>query len=355
MPASRKSESTVLVVWLLSSSALSTISIWMREGGTPASRSTPSRWSAKPASRSWSGETLKAIQRRSVFAAKRAASESTQSPSRPVMPRSSAMETKCAGDSGAVHRVVPADQRLDADDRPAICRIDRLVHQPHVAARIQRSAQVALDHALACDQIVHVAGEDRMPTAAVLLGFVERDVGLAQQVCRIGVGAARDGDADGGADMDLVAHQAEGLAELAEQALAEFLGGAEALDVEDDDGEFVAAQSRDGVDLADRVFEARGSLADQLVAAGMAERVVDRLEAIEVDIEQADLAVVARDGKQRAAQPILEQSAVGQAGQRVVEGEELCLALALLQRTGGRGGASSRGTRARRRQAGRSR
>ena len=107
------------------------------------------------------------------------------------------------------------------------------------------------------------------------------------------------------------------------------------LDVEDDDGELVAAEPRDGIDLADGILEARGRLLDQLVAARMAERVVDGLEAVEVDIEQADLPVGARDGKQRALQPVLEQRAVGQAGQRVVEGEILRMALAALQRARG--------------------
>ena len=148
-------------------------------------------------------------------------------------------------------------------------------------------------------------------------------------------GPLRDGDADRGADEDLVAEQVEGLADLAQQALAEFLGGAEILDVEDDDGELVAAQPGDGVDLPHRVLQARGGLPDQLVAARVAERVVDGLEAIEVDIEQADLALVARHGKQSAFQPVLEQRAVRQAGQRVVEGEILRLALAALQLAGG--------------------
>ena len=121
--------------------------------------------------------------------------------------------------------MVPADQRLGADDRRTVGGVDRLVDQLDVLAARQRGAQVALDYALARDEIVHVAGKDLVAAAAVLLGLVKRDVGLAQQVGRIGVGAVRDGDADRCADEDLVAEQGEGLAEFAQQALAEFLGG----------------------------------------------------------------------------------------------------------------------------------
>ena len=125
-----------------------------------------------------------------------------------------------------MHGMVPADQRLGADDRPAVGSIDRLVHELHLVPAGKGRAKVALDHALARQKVVHVAGENLVAAAAVLLGLVKRDVGLAQQVGGVGVGSVRDGDADRGADEDLVAKQAEGLAELAQQALAELLGGA---------------------------------------------------------------------------------------------------------------------------------
>jgi hypothetical protein len=89
----------------------------------------------------------------------------------------------------AVHGVVPADQRLGADDRRAVASIDRLVEELDAAAAGQRGAQVAFDHALAQQEFVHAVGEDLVAAAAGLLGLVERDVGLAQQVPRVGIGA----------------------------------------------------------------------------------------------------------------------------------------------------------------------
>ncbi len=52
-----------------------------------------------------------------------------------------------------------------------------------------------------------------------------------------------------------------------------------------DDGEFVAAEPRDQIVAAQRAAQPLRDVADQLVADRMAERVVDVLEVIEVDVE----------------------------------------------------------------------
>jgi len=71
---------------------------------------------------------------------------------------------------------------------------------------------------------------------------------------------------------------------------------------------------------------ARGDLAQQRVADVMPERVVDLLEAVEVEEEEGRAAgarVVSRGpvvrGRQRSGQAVEQQGAVGEAGQRVVE------------------------------------
>ena len=60
-----------------------------------------------------------------------------------------------------------------------------------------------------------------------------------------------------------------------------------AVDVFAQHDELVAAEPRDGVGLAHRALDARGRLDEELVADGVAERVVHRLEAVEVDEEHA--------------------------------------------------------------------
>ena len=91
------------------------------------------------------------------------------------------------------------------------------------------------------------------------------------------------------------------------------------VDVLEQDHELVAAEARRGVRGADAGGEARGGLAEQLVARGVAERVVDVLEHVEVDEEDRRLGLRARGAGEGVLEPVHEQQAVRQAGERVVE------------------------------------
>ena len=87
---------------------------------------------------------------------------------------------------------------------------------------------------------------------------------------------------------------------------------------------------------ADRVGPAQaleqhaGDPDDQLVAGVVAERVVDRLEVVDVEHQQRAAGAVARDLREVAADLELEAAAVEQAGQRVVVGHVLQLLLEAL-------------------------
>jgi hypothetical protein len=83
------------------------------------------------------------------------------------------------------------------------------------------------------------------------------------------------------------------------------------------DGELVAAHPRDGVHLPHEAAQAIGHRGQELVAAGMSERVVHVLEVIEVEKERCyDFA--APRACHGELQLLLEQDAVGQVGQRVM-------------------------------------
>ena len=103
-----------------------------------------------------------------------------------------------------------------------------------------------------------------------------------------------------------------------------------------EDGELVAAEARDGVAGAGRGAQAARDARQQLVAGRVAERVVDELEAVEVEEEQADRAQRAAGGDvalhplQRDVRPLEQQRAVRQAGQRVAHGERGQPALGVL-------------------------
>ena len=95
-------------------------------------------------------------------------------------------------------------------------------------------------------------------------------------------------------------------------------GGVERLvDAVLDDGEFVAADARHGVAVAHAMAKPAAHHLEQLVAHRMAERIVDALEAVEVEVKHGKL-VAAVDAGQRVGEPLAKQQPVGQVGQRVV-------------------------------------
>ncbi|MNP56140.1 hypothetical protein D3C76_1508430 [compost metagenome] len=58
------------------------------------------------------------------------------------------------------------------------------------------------------------------------------------------------------------------------------------------DDEFVAAQARDGVDVAQLVLEAHGNALEQQIADRVAEAVVDVLETVQIEEQHRPLAAV---------------------------------------------------------------
>ncbi|WRL64266.1 hypothetical protein U6N30_32785 [Blastococcus brunescens] len=109
-------------------------------------------------------------------------------------------------------------------------------------------------------------------------------------------------------------------AEGVDDALGDVLGLG--LVAGDQDGELVAAQAGDQVVLADDGVQSAGHLDQQLVAGLVPGDVVDRLEPVEVEDQQAP-----EVGGRRVQLPE-EQGAVGQAGEVVGVGHALELALA---------------------------
>ncbi len=84
--------------------------------------------------------------------------------------------------------------------------------------------------------------------------------------------------------------------------------------------EFVATQAGYGVNVAYLLFQALGDALEQQVADRVAKAVVDVLEAVEVQEQHCALAVGHLRAGEYALQPVFEQGAIGQAGQRVMVG-----------------------------------
>ena len=94
---------------------------------------------------------------------------------------------------------------------------------------------------------------------------------------------------------------------------------------------FIAAQAGHRVFLADAAFQAGGDHLQHGIAEGVAERIVDVLEVVEVEKQQRTAQVVALEQGNLLAQAVHQQGAIGQVGQGVVVGQVLDLCLGLLE------------------------
>ena len=178
----------------------SVISSSSRDGGSPVSSSTECTSAGRSPWRNCTGDRLIAIcSGLGQDAACRHASRMIHSPIATIRPLSSASGMKVPGGIDAALRMLPAHQRLEADDLAADARLRLIVQGQFVA--LDRRSQFLLQHAPLAQPLVHVGLEEAERAAALRLGAVERGVGVADQ--RGGVGAVdredRDADAEAGA------------------------------------------------------------------------------------------------------------------------------------------------------------
>ena len=119
------------------------------------------------------------------------------------------------------------------------------------------------------------------------------------------------------------------LGDLGAQVLAQ-LQRARGVGLRHQHRELVAGEAGDDVGGPHPLAHDRGDVADQVVAGVVAERVVDRLEAVDVDDHHRALAAVAGGEGDVLVELGAEAAAVEQAGERVVIGEVAQLGLGLL-------------------------
>jgi hypothetical protein len=167
--------------------------------------------------------------------------------------------------------------------------------------------------------VVALGVEAGRAVAAVLLRPVQRGVGGLHQVGGAGAAVAALHDPDARGDDDPVGTEHDRAPDRLQSALCQalqLLACSRACgQVLRDHDELVAAHPGDEVAaVAQLGREPVGHGLQQLVADVVAEGVVDGLEAVEVEVADADV----RGGGQRRVELLEEQRAVGQPGERVV-------------------------------------
>ena len=155
---------------------------------------------------------------------------------------------------------------------------------------------------------------------AVVLGAVERDVGVAQHLVGGRLLAAVDErDARRGRDGEPPAGELERLRERVQEVAGHLPGGFRRGARLEQHGELVAAEARGGVAGGEPLRQPAGADAQELVARGVAERVVDLLEVVQVEEEDGEALLRGGARVERVLEAVDEQRAVREVGQRVVE------------------------------------
>ncbi len=226
-------------------------------------------------------------------------------------------------------RALPAQQGFAADDAAARQVDQRLVVEQEFVA-LQGAAQVVVQVQPFLGVGIHAFGIEAEGIAAGGLGVVHRGIGLPQQRVE-GVAVFRiDGDADRCRNFRFVRLDVEGFAQHRHHFRGDLGRHFGTVQIGQHHEEFVAAMAADRVGLAHARQQPLRGVAQQHVAHRMSVGVIDGLEAIEVHEQQRHLPAGAFAMRDRLFHAVLEQQAVGQAGQRIVVGEILDLRLGRL-------------------------
>jgi hypothetical protein len=167
----------------------------------------------------------------------------------------------------------------------------------------------------------HLAGEDLEAASAAFLGTVHCDVdALEKDVCADGlVGDGADADADGEGHENRA--DCNGVRQGRHDLLGDPFGVSGVNETVEQNDELVASHAGDAVGVSDDGRDAFRGNAQDLIAAVVAQGIVDLLEFVEVEHEQDDGLVEASGVVERVVEISMQESSRGKAGQRVVVGQ----------------------------------
>ncbi len=220
----------------------------------------------------------------------------------------------------AGRRMVPAKQRLDADDSLALELEHRLVDERELLAG-ERVAEVCLELHPVLRGSLHRRVEHRVAVLAQGLRLVQRQVGVLQQLLGAVGKAGRNADADRQHRLcERRLGQVDRLAQHVQDPLGDQLGQRVRADGVDDHHELVAAEAPDGVVVAQHRLQPRADLSQDLVAGVMAEAVVDLLEAVDVDEQRGRADAQAPCTREHLLGTVEHERSIGKVGQGIVQG-----------------------------------
>ncbi len=208
--------------------------------------------------------------------------------------------------------MAPPQQCLDPHRAPGGQLDDGLVLDEELAL-VQGGGKLGLQAEPVDVRLAEARLEEGVVVASGVLGGVEGDVGVLQELLAVVVLLGRHGDAH--AHLDEKVASGKGERHAHRRAHAGGHGGdlVDAGGVVQEDGELVSPEAGDGVARAYARAEALGGRDENLVSARVAEGVVHVLEAVEVAEQHGDAASGGRPPGQGVLDTVAEQ-ARGSAG-----------------------------------------
>ncbi len=214
-------------------------------------------------------------------------------------------------------RMVPADQRFGTGHLlRGHADLGLVVQEQLLAAN--GPAQVGQQPELLFGAVIHPVGEQHEGVASGFLGLVHRRIGKRHQLPFAGSVVGADCHADAGGYLQLVVRQQRAAAHRLQDAPGE---GGQILIVFDTyhQHELVTAQSCQHIVGPQQLAGALGHRHQQCIAGLVAVGIVDLLEAVQVHEHHGETAAALLGLGQCLHDATLQQQAVGQAGERIMQ------------------------------------
>ena len=227
--------------------------------------------------------------------------------------------------------MLPADQGLHPGGAHVAQGNSGLIGEEELVV-LERFAQVHLEFHAVLEGVLHAGLKHHVAILTVPLGAVHRNVGIAQELLGRGVLAHGNSDARRHGQLSLLVRpELERLLERIEQALGDQLGTRGQRELLGDHDELVATEASQRIGVADHAIQPGGDRSQELIADAVAERVVDRLEVVEIDEQRRHRRLTAARAGEHLLDAVQDQCAVGEPGQRVVRRQEGKLLLTPLE------------------------
>ncbi len=215
--------------------------------------------------------------------------------------------------------VFPSQERFEANQVEFGEVVDRLVHEAELVAG-ECGTQVQFEFVAALDRCLHLGLEDFIAVLARCLGLIQGHICIAQEFSGGFSQAGRDANTGRDHDRHAGLVDLEGLMHDLQDPLGDELGGALQGRFVDQDHELVTAHAPDRVRFPQAGRQPRRHRLQEAITSGVAQRVVDILEPVQIHEQRRARGAVAPVAGLQPLDTVHDQSPIRQARQRVVQG-----------------------------------